>query len=227
MSELDDFRNEVRAFLEEHAPRSLRGTSPSGPFDGYWGGKKHPPVDPDVLKWRDVCYERGFTAPTWPKEYGGAGLSRKHATVLYEEMRALGLPRPVVGFGFAMIGPTLLEFGNEEQKHEHLPKIARGEIRWCQGYSEPNAGSDLASLQTKAVREGDHFIVNGSKIWTSYADHSDYIYCLVRSNPTAAKRDGITFLVFDMQTEGVSTKPIELINGDAHFCQTFFDNVKV
>jgi alkylation response protein AidB-like acyl-CoA dehydrogenase len=126
-----------------------------------------------------------------------------------------------------MAGPAIMEFGTEEQKLEHLPRIARGEMRWCQGYSEPGAGSDLAGLQTKAVREGDEFVINGSKIWTSYADESDYIYCLVRSNPDAPKREGITFVVFDMTSEGVSTQTIELINGDAHFCQTFFDNVRV
>lgn len=227
MSELDDFRNEVRAFLEEHAPRSLRGTSPSGPFDGYWGGKKHPPVDEDVLRWRNVCYERGFTAPTWPKEYGGAGLSRKHAAVLYEEMRALGLPRPVVGFGFAMIGPTLLEFGSEAQKREHLPKIARGDTRWCQGYSEPNAGSDLANVQMKAERDGDHFIVNGQKTWTSHADKSDWIFCLTRTSSEGRKQTGITFLLIDMESEGVSVRNIDLISGSSPFCETFFENVRV
>jgi alkylation response protein AidB-like acyl-CoA dehydrogenase len=227
VSELDDFRAEVRAFLEANAPESLKGTSPCGPFDGYWGGKKHPPVDPDVLRWRDVCYERGFTAPTWPAPYGGAGLSRKHAAILWEEMRALGLPRPVVGFGFAMIGPTLLEYGSEELKLEHLPRIARGDIRWCQGYSEPGAGSDLANVQMRAVRDGDHFVVNGQKTWTSHADKSDWIFCLVRTNSEVKKQSGITFLLVDMQTPGVTPRNIDLISGSSPFCETFFENVRV
>jgi alkylation response protein AidB-like acyl-CoA dehydrogenase len=226
-TELDAFRREVRAWLEESAPRSLRGTSQSGPFDGFWGGKKHPEVPPDVLAWRDACLERGFTAPTWPKEYGGAGLSGDHAKVLYEEMRALGLPRPVVGFGFAMIGPTLLQFGNEAQKQEHLPKIVSGAVRWCQGYSEPNAGSDLANVQLKGERDGDDFILNGQKIWTSHADKSDFIFCLVRTNPTAKKQAGITFLLVDMETPGVTPRKIDLISGSSPFCETFFENVRV
>ena len=152
-AELREFRAEMRAFMREEAPKSLLGTSPCGPFDGYWGGKLHPEVPADVLRWRDVTLARGLTAPTWPKAYGGAGLTFAHAKVLYDEMRELGLPRPVVGFGFAMIGPTLLQFGNEEQKLQHLPAICAGEIRWCQGYSEPAAGSDLGNLGCRAVLE--------------------------------------------------------------------------
>ncbi len=226
-AELEAFRREVRAFLEEKAPRALRGTSLCGPFDGYWGGQKHPPVAPEVLAWRDACLERGFTAPLWPKKYGGAGLSRDHAKVLYEEMRALGLPRPVVGFGFAMIGPTLLQFGNEEQKLEHLPKIAAGTIRWCQGYSEPNAGSDLANVQLKGERDGDFYVLNGQKIWTSHADKSDWIFCLVRTDPKAKKQEGITFLLVDMGTPGVTPRNIDLISGSSPFCETFFEDVRV
>ena len=224
---LTEFRDEIRAWLEANAPASLRGTSPCGPFDGYWGGKKHPPVDPDVLRWRDLCLERGLTAPTWPKAYGGAGLDRDHAVVFYEELRAMGLPRPVVGFGFAMIGPTLLEFGNEAQKREHLPRICDGEIRWCQGYSEPNAGSDLANVQMRAVRDGDHFVVDGQKVWTSHADKSDWIFCLVRTDPTAKKQRGISFLLVDMDTPGVTPREIELISGSSPFCETFFEGVRV
>jgi alkylation response protein AidB-like acyl-CoA dehydrogenase len=226
-TELEAFRHEVRAWLEERAPRSLRGTSLSGPFDGFWGGKKHPEVPPDVLAWRDACLERGFTAPTWPKEYGGAGLSSEYAKILYEEMRALGLPRPVVGFGFAMIGPTLLQFGSEAQKLEHLPKIAAGAIRWCQGYSEPNAGSDLANVQLKGERDGDDLILNGQKIWTSHADKSDFIFCLVRTNSAVKKQAGISFVLVDMETPGVTPRKIDLISGSSPFCETFFENVRV
>ena len=226
--ELAAFRKEMRAWLLAESPESLRGTSPCGPFDGYWGGKLHPEVDPDVLRWRDVALARGLTAPTWPKEYGGAGLSREHAKVLYDEMRALGLPRPVVGFGFAMIGPTLLQFGNEEQKLEHLPKICAGEIRWCQGYSEPNAGSDLANVQLSCEPDGpDHFVLNGQKIWTSHAEKSDWIFCLARTDREVKKQRGITFILVDMRSDGVTPRKIELISGASPFCETFFENVRV
>ena len=142
-------------------------------------------------------------------------------------MRALNCRSPLASFGIWMLGPALLKFGNEAQKKEHLPKIARGEIRWCQGYSEPNAGSDLASLATRADDKGDHYIVNGQKIWTSYADKADWIFCLVRTDTAAKKHTGISFVLFDMATPGVSTRPILLISGKSPFCETFFDNVRV
>jgi alkylation response protein AidB-like acyl-CoA dehydrogenase len=142
-------------------------------------------------------------------------------------MARLRAPVPLIGFGLTMIGPTLLQYGSEEQKREHLPRIVRGEIRWCQGYSEPDAGSDLASLQTRAVREGDHFVVNGTKVWTSYADECDWIFALVRTDPAARKQDGITFLLVDMETPGVSVRPILLISGSSPFCETHFENVRV
>ena len=225
---LDSYRSEVRQWLLDNAPESLRGTSPSGPYEGFWGGTKHDPVDEDVLRWRDVGCERGWSAPAWPKEYGGAGLSKEEAAIVHHEMRALGLPRPVAGTGFTMIGPTLLEFGTEEQKREHLPRICRGEVRWCQGYSEPNAGSDLASLQLKAERDGDDYVLNGQKIWTSHADVSDWVFCLVRTDPHAArKQQGISFLLADINTPGITTRRINLISGYSPFCETFFDNVRV
>src|SRR5260370_19362931 len=139
---------------------------------------------------------KGWPVPAWPQEYGGAGLSRAEELVLREEMQRINALSPLDSFGISMIGPALLKFGTEDQKREHLPKIARGEIRWCQGYSEPNAGSDLASLQTRAVFEGDRFVVNGQKIWTSYADQADWIFCLVRTNSQAPKHRGISFLLF-------------------------------
>ncbi|MCB9785109.1 MAG: acyl-CoA dehydrogenase family protein [Deltaproteobacteria bacterium] len=220
------FGDEVRRWLEEHAPRSLRGTR-RGRFDGFWGGRKATGVDPDVLRWRDMMAERGFTAPTWPREYGGAGLSAADARTLDQELARLGLPPAVVGFGLTMIGPTLLDYGTEAQKRRHLPAICRGEIRWCQGYSEPQAGSDLASLRTRAVPDGDAFVVDGQKVWTSYADLSDWIFCLVRTDPAAKKQQGITFLLIDMETPGVTARRIALISGASPFCEVFLEGVRV
>ena len=226
-ADLAAHRAEIRAFIEANAPEALRGTSESGPFDGFWGGRKHETPAADVLRWRDVCVERGLTAPHWPKVYGGGGMNRDEAQIVWDEMRRLGLPRPVVGFGFAMIGPTLLQFGSEAQKQLHLPRICRGEIRWCQGYSEPGAGSDLAALQTRAVRDGDEYVVDGQKIWTSHADKSDWIFCLVRTDPTAKKQAGISFLLIDLASPGVAVRHIELISGASPFCEVFFDGVRV
>jgi len=226
MADLDTFRREARAWLEANAPRSIVDASFTE-IDGNWGGRKATYPNPDMKVWLDVMAEKGWTAPTWPAEYGGGGLSREEAKVLSQEMAALRLPPPLIGFGLTMIGPTLLRFGTEEQKKEHIPRICRGEIRWCQGYSEPGAGSDLASLQTRAVREGDEFVVNGTKVWTSYADQSDWIFCLVRTNPEAKKQEGITFLLIDMDTPGVSVSPILLISGKSPFCETYFKDVRV
>jgi alkylation response protein AidB-like acyl-CoA dehydrogenase len=171
--------------------------------------------------------EKGWTVPTWPTEYGGGGLSRDEDRVLAEEMSRIRARSPLQSFGIWMLGPAMLEFASEEQKLEHLPKIARGEIRWCQGYSEPGYGSDLAGLQTKAEDKGDYYLVNGAKIWTSFANQADWIFCLVRTDSNAPKHEGISFLLFDMESEGVSTSPIELISGSSPFCQTFFDDVRV
>lgn len=193
----------------------------------FWGGRNPQYSSDDQRVWFERMRDRGWICPGWAIEFGGAGLNTAETQILKEELRRINARPPLMNLGIWMVGPVILEFGTEEQKREHLPKIARGEIRWCQGYSEPGAGSDLASLQCKAVRKGEEFVVNGAKIWTSYANHSDWIYCLVRSNPQAPKREGITFLLFDMATPGVSTKPIIMTNGDAHFCQTFFDNVVV
>ncbi|RMF19213.1 MAG: acyl-CoA dehydrogenase [Candidatus Dadabacteria bacterium] len=223
MADLEQFRQEVRAWIEANAPAGLRGTR-KGRFDGYWGGRLHPEPDPDVKRWFDACLERGWTAPTWPAEYGGGGLSRAEAEIIDEEMERVKVPPPLVGFGLVMIGPTLLDFGTDEQKAEHLPKIVRGEVRWCQGYSEPGAGSDLAGLQTRAEIQGDKVIVNGQKVWTSYADKSDWIFALVRTDPDAKKQEGITFLLIDMLQDGVTTRTIDLISGWSPFCEVFFDN---
>jgi len=227
MSDLETFRNETRAWLESHAPKSLIGAAASE-LEGVWGGKKWKFESPDQKRWLEVMAEQGWTAPTWPKEYGGGGLDPAQAKVLAQEMKALKLPAPLIGFGLTMIGPTLLRFGNEEQKKEHLPKICRGEIRWCQGYSEPGAGSDLASLQTRAVREGDEFVINGTKVWTSYGDEADWIFALVRSDPNARiKQEGITFILIDMDDPGVTVSPIRLISGKSPFCETHFKDVRV
>ena len=226
MSDLDSFREEIRAWLEENAPPSLRGTNVSE-LDGVWGGTKWVFENPDQKVWLDRCAERGYTAPTWPREYGGGGLDAAESKVLHREMGRLRIPPPLIGFGLTMIGPTLLRFGTEEQKQQQLPKICRGEIRWCQGYSEPDAGSDLASLATKAVRDGDHFVITGHKVWTSYADAADWIFALVRTDPEAKKQEGITFILIDMDDPGVTVRPIKLISGSSPFCETLFDEVRV
>ena len=226
MADLDGFRRETHDWLTQNAPPDILGLA-ANDLEGNWGGRKATYAVPGLETWLQRMGERGWTAPTWPKEYGGGGLSPAEAKVLAQEMAKLRIPPALIGFGLTMIGPTLLQFGNEEQKREHLPRICRGEIRWCQGYSEPGAGSDLASLQTRAVRDGDHFVIHGTKIWTSYADKSDWIFALVRSNPTAKKQEGITFLLIDMATPGVSVRPILLISGKSPFCETHFENVRV
>lgn len=222
---LRPFRDEVRGWLEENCPADMRTPMPLDEFPE--GGSTANYVNPETRLWRDRMASRGFTVPIWPKEYGGAGLDKYEVQVLREEMRRINARPALIGMGITMIGPALLEFGNEDQKAEHLPKIANGEIRWCQGYSEPNAGSDLAGLRTSAVIDGDDYIINGQKIWTSGADKADWIFCLVRTDPDASKHEGITFILFDMTSPGVTFKPIRLISGLSPFCETFFDDVRV
>jgi acyl-CoA dehydrogenase len=226
VADLETFRAETRAWLEANCPAEMR-TPVARDADVCWGGRNAKFASADQKLWLDRMGARGWTVPEWPKAYGGGGLSSDEAKVLASEMRLIGARSPLSSFGIWMLGPALLKYGNEEQKLEHLPRIARGEIRWCQGYSEPGAGSDLASLRTSAEDKGDHYLVNGQKVWTSYADKADWIFCLVRTDPTAAKHLGISFLLFDMASPGVSTSPIRLISGSSPFCQTFFDNVKV
>jgi acyl-CoA dehydrogenase len=225
MSDLDTFRGETRAWLEANCPPEMREPIRSEK-DSVWGGRDQSAMTPAQKQWMDAMGAKGWTVPDWPTEYGGGGLSAAEAKVLREEMAKLRARNPLSSFGISMLGPALLKYGTEAQKKEHLPKIARGEIRWCQGYSEPNAGSDLASLATSAEDKGDHFLVNGQKVWTSYANYADWIFCLVRTDKSN-KHNGISFVLFDMQTPGVSTKPILLISGYSPFCETFFDNVKV
>ncbi|MDP4911551.1 MAG: acyl-CoA dehydrogenase family protein [Pseudomonadales bacterium] len=220
-----EFREETRAWLDAHCPPSMRTPMPADEHPG--GGRRATYKNPETRQWLTVMAERGFTAPTWPKEFGGAGLNVEENRIFREEMARINARQPLLGMGLSMIGPALLEYGTDAQKAEHLPKIVSGDIWWCQGYSEPNAGSDLASLQTKAVVDGDDYIINGQKIWTSGADHADWIYCLVRTDFEAPKHNGITFLLFDMASSGVSVKPIKLISGMSPFCETFFQDVRV
>ena len=212
------FRQEIRSWIKDNCPESCLG-----PGEVPGGGTKVQMTD-DQQAWIQRAASEGLTVPTWPTEYGGAGFSKDQYVVFLDEMRRLGARTPVAGMGTSMIGPTLLEFGTEEQKLAHLPHIARGAVWWCQGYSEPSSGSDLASLRTRAEDNGDHFVINGQKIWTSGAQFADWIFCLVRTNPGAPKHDGISFVLFSMDQPGVSVRPIKLISGASPFCETFFDN---
>ncbi len=225
MTDLETFRSETRAWLEENCPAEMRKPA-RGDDDICWGGRNVVFQSDAQKQWLEVMAERGWTVPDWPTEYGGGGLSRQEAKILRTEMAKMKCRSPLNSFGIWMLGPALLKFGTEEQKKHFLPQIARGEIRWCQGYSEPGSGSDLVSLQTFGEDKGDHYEVNGSKIWTSYADKADWIFCLVRTNKED-KYQGISFMLYDMTNEGVTTKPILLISGASPFCETFFDDVKV
>ena len=226
MSDLATVRAETRAWLLENCPPEMRQPVVTED-DVYWGGRNATFQSEAQRLWLERMAERGWTTPEWPSAYGGGGLSYEEAKILRQEMAALGCRPPLSSFGIWMLGPALLRYGSEEQKRTYLPPIVRGEIRWCQGYSEPNAGSDLASLQTRAEDKGDHFLVNGQKVWTSYANKADWIFCLVRTDTTVPKHEGISFVLFDMRTPGVSTRPIVLISGKSPFCETFFDNVRV
>jgi acyl-CoA dehydrogenase len=226
MTQTNPFRQEVRDWLEANCPETMR--SPYGSeADVCWGGRGFEFQSDDQRIWLERMAEKGFTAPTWPREYGGGGLDREQNKILKEELARIHARPPLLSFGISMLGPALLKFGSEELKQQHLPPIVRGEIRWAQGYSEPNAGSDLASLQAHCDDQGDHFILNGSKIWTSYGDLGDWMFCLVRTDTEAPKHEGISFVMFDMATPGVSTRPIPLISGKSPFTETFFENVRV
>ncbi|MCV6597575.1 MAG: acyl-CoA dehydrogenase family protein [Mangrovicoccus sp.] len=225
MSDLESFRASTRAWLEENCPQPMR--APMTEADICWGGRNWQFQSEEQQIWLERMVARGWTVPRWPTAYGGAGLSGDEDRILAEEMERINARPPLQSFGIWMLGPALLQFGTEEQKRHYLPQIARGEIRWCQGYSEPGAGSDLAGVQTKGVDQGEYFEVSGQKIWTSYADKADWIFCLVRTEPDAPKHKGISFLLFDMASPGVSTKPIQLISGASPFCETFFDAVHV
>ena len=219
--ETEASRAEARTWLEANFPASL-ANDPTGQLAKLQAR----PESPEAKTWRLALGAKGWSVPTWPKEIGGGGLSRADAKVLAQEMAAIGARNPVGGMGVSFFGPTLLEYGSQALKNQHFPGIVNGEVWWCQGYSEPGAGSDLAGLQTRAEDKGDHFLVNGSKIWTSGAQHADLCYCLVRTD-TAKKHEGISFLLIDMKAPGVEVRPILLINGGSPFCETFFTDVKV
>ncbi len=223
--DLEAFRTETRAWLDKNCPPSMR-TPMTGEDDAVWGGRNYEFKSPDAKVWLERMGAKGWTAPTWPAEYGGGGLSADENRVLQSELKRIEARPALFSFGIWMLGPVLLEYANEEQKKEHLPKIVRGEIRWCQGYSEPGAGSDLAGLQTKCEDKGDHWLINGQKVWTSYANYADWCFCLVRTD-TTVKHEGISFVLIDMTTPGVETRPIKLISGSSPFCETFFTDVKV
>jgi len=222
--DLDAFRVETRDWLEANCPPSMR--TPMTDDEIVWGGKRGAFVNPESKTWLDRMGEKGWTAPEWPAAYGGGGLTKDENRVLQEELRRIKARPALFSFGLWMFGPALLEFGNEEQKKRFLPDIVKGKTRWCQGYSEPGAGSDLAGLQTRCEDKGDHYLINGQKVWTSYADQADWIFCLVRTD-TSSKHEGISFILFDMESPGVEARPILLISGSSPFCETFFTDVKV
>jgi alkylation response protein AidB-like acyl-CoA dehydrogenase len=219
--DLESFRTRTRDWLAEHFPPSLAGRATA--FAAAEGPDDHAE---DLGRWRAAMGESGWGVPTWPTRYGGGGLTPAEAGVLREEMARIGAWNPIGGMGVMMFGPTLLEYGTEAQKARHLPPVSRAQVRWCQGFSEPGAGSDLASLSTRAEDKGDHFLVNGQKIWTSGAHLADWCFCLVRTDPSR-KHEGISFLLIDMRTPGVETRPIRLISGASPFCETFFTDVVV
>ena len=223
---LSNFRTETRAWLELNCPESMRQPI-KDPSDLYWGGRNAKFKSEDQRLWFERMFEKKWVVPYWETKYGGGGLYSEENNILTQEMIRLGCRKPLYSFGISMLGPALLNFASEEQKLKYLPQIAEGKIWWCQGYSEPNAGSDLASLQTKAIDKGDYYEITGSKVWTSYADKSDWIFCLVRTDFNASKHNGISFILIDMASKGVSTRPIKLISGKSPFCETFFDAVKV
>jgi alkylation response protein AidB-like acyl-CoA dehydrogenase len=222
--DLEQFRAETREWLEENCPPSMR--TPMKDDEIVWGGKREKFKNPEAKVWLERMGEKGWTAPEWPAKYGGGGLSREQNRVLQEELRRIKARPALFSFGLWMFGPALLEFGNEDQKLRFIPDIVKGKTRWCQGYSEPGAGSDLADLQTRCEDKGDHYLINGQKVWTSYADKADWIFCLVRTD-TSTKHEGISFILFDMESEGVEARPILLISGESPFCETFFTDVKV
>jgi alkylation response protein AidB-like acyl-CoA dehydrogenase len=219
-TEAEAFRTEVRTWLASNFPQSLKNKGAMMFMEGRG------PVDPDFAKWKKAMGDKGWGTPTWPREYGGGGLTRAQARVLQQEMARIGAFSPIGGMGVGMFGPTLLEYGTDAQKKRHVPAIVKAELRWCQGYSEPGAGSDLASLRTQAVDKGDHFLVNGQKIWTSGAQFADWCFCLVRTD-NSKKHEGISFLMIDMKSPGIEVRPIKLISGNSPFCETFFTDVKV
>lgn len=219
-NDLESFRSTVKAWLKDNFPASLKGKA-------YLTGTPIKAATGDLLAWRKAIGEKGWATPTWPKEYGGGGLSGAEAKILRDEMNDYDAFNPLnFGMGITMVGPTILDYGTEEQKREHLPRIIKGEVQWCIGYSEPNAGSDLASLQTRAVDAGDEWVFNGQKTWTSGASEADWCGLLARTDPKAKKHEGISFFLVDMHQPGVRIRPIVLISGSSPFCETFLTDAK-
>jgi len=214
--ELRAFRDEVRAFVRGQLPADLKDKIQRGLHLGK----------DDYARWQKILRKQGWVAPNWPKQYGGTGWTPLQRYIFDDEIGKAGAPR-VIPFGLVMVAPCIMKFGTEAQKREHLPKILDSEIWWCQGYSEPGAGSDLAGLKTRAIREGDHYVVNGQKTWTTMAQYADWIFCLVRTDAAAKKQEGISFILIDMKSPGVSVKPIVTMDGGAEVNEVFFDNVRV
>ena len=211
------FRDQVRGWLEANLPADLREKV---------AHYAHLSKD-DLLRWHRILAKQGWVAPAWPKEWGGTGWNVVQRYIFEEELGYVGSP-PLIPFGLTMCGPVLLRFGTEEQKKRFLPRIYNGDDFWCQGYSEPGSGSDLASLKTKAIREGDSYVVNGQKIWTTLGHYADWIFCLVRTDASAGKRqEGISFLLIDMKTPGITVRPLMLMDGAHEVNEVFFDDVKV
>jgi alkylation response protein AidB-like acyl-CoA dehydrogenase len=217
--DLDAFRTEVRDWIAANFPASLKGK----PNPMMREERSNP--SPDQEAWRKAVGAKGWGTPTWPAEYGGGGLSAAQGRIVQQEIAKAGAYNPIGGMGVMMFGPTLLEYGTEDQKKEHIPPICRGDLQWCQGFSEPGAGSDLASLQCKAEDKGDHYLVNGQKIWTSGAQYADWCFCLVRTD-TSKKHEGISFVLFTMHQPGVEVRPIPLIAGNSPFCETFLTDAR-
>jgi len=213
--EEEAFRADVRSFIQEHLPTHLRGR-----IRRDLGRKE------DYLAWHRELYKKGWIAPNWPKQYGGTGWTVTERYIFNEECAHAETP-PILPFGVSMVAPVIYTFGNEAQKKKFLPRILSGEDWWCQGYSEPGAGSDLANLKTRAVRDGEHYIVNGQKTWTTLAQFADWIFCLVRTDSNVKPQEGITFLLIDMKSPGITVKPIIVLDGVREVNEVFFDDVRV
>ena len=219
------WRKEVREFIKNETPAAMRQPAGDGGEAAMFARGRD--AMGAMKEWRDKIIGRGWIAPAWPKKYGGAGLGVLEQFILSEEFAEAGVPGNLGGFGVMMIGPTLIEHGTEEQKEEHLTRILKGEVVWCQGYSEPGAGSDLASLQTRAVRDGDDYVLNGQKIWTTGAQFADWMYMLARTDPDAPKHRGITYLLVNMKSPGVTVRPLTTLAGMQTFNEVFFEDVRV
>ena len=225
-TDLDAFRETVRRDLAQMYPSELLDPAVKSDPEAVWGGRAFVGSNDPQITWMTRMAAKGWTTPSWPSAYGGGGLSPDETQVLENELAAGGYRPPVLAFGIWMLGPVLMEYATEAQKQTHLRRIVNGEVRWCQGYSEPGAGSDLAALATKCEDRGDHWLINGSKVWTSYADKADWCFCLVRTD-ASKKHEGISFVLIDMASPGVETRPIRLMSGDSPFCETFFTDVKI